>query len=103
MTLFLFNRIVDSNQPNFQSCRIPVTSKINIEYLRSELAAYSDYMVCDLLEFGFPVGFEQSQLTTSKRRNHSGAQNFGEYMDKYMVQESTYGENCWFVLNGVIR
>jgi hypothetical protein len=83
--------IVDSRLPNFQGCRIPVTSKINIGYLRSELQDYTDVVVCDLLEFGFPVGFEEFQLATSKRRNHSGARFFDEAMDKYMVQESSYG------------
>ena len=56
---------------------------MNIEYMRSLLLDYKDRIVCDLLEYGFPIGFEgdRSEILQSidkndirKYKNHKGAE-----------------------------
>ena len=39
----------------YKHCRIPLSSALNISLWRSYLVDYSDSIVCDYLEFGWPV------------------------------------------------
>ena len=45
----IHNKIRASGLYNFQDCRIPVFSRLNISYIRQKLLNYSDYQVCDFL------------------------------------------------------
>ena len=55
--LEIHKKVQDSGKYNFQHCRIRVNEKINVDYMRILLRDYQDLQVCDLLEFGFPLGF----------------------------------------------
>lgn len=46
-----------SGKHNFEHCKIPVNNKINTDYMKSMLKNYNDTLVCDLLKYGFPIGF----------------------------------------------
>ena len=48
---------------------------------------YSDYAVCDLLEFGFPLDFQGTPLDYSSRRNHKGARDHASYVSSYLTRE----------------
>ena len=77
----LFERVSASGLPNFQGCRIrvPVSRSLNIDLWRKKLGSYEDNIVCDFLEFGFPLDFDRkSQLKYDVQRNHKGAQDFPE-------------------------
>ena len=98
---FLLNahhRVLDSGKFNFQECRIPVYSKLNVDYICSWLTDFKDQALCELLEFGFPVGFNGDQSlfehTESsqfwKFRNHKGARDFPKEIDSYLLKESMY-------------
>ena len=56
------HKIIESGKFNFQECRIPIYSKLNVTYIRSWLADFKDQTLCDLLEFGFPVVFNGINL-----------------------------------------
>ena len=56
--LEIHQMVQDSGRYNFEKCRIRVNDKINVNFMRIMLKDYSDLLVCDLLEFGFPLGFE---------------------------------------------
>lgn len=45
--------------PNYSGCRIRVASHFNIDNWRQLLLDYSNVRICDLLEFGFPIGLRQ--------------------------------------------
>ena len=99
-TQFLLNahyKVKDSGVPNYIGCRIPVNHRMNIEYMRSLLIDYKDKIVCDLLEYGFPIGFEgdRSNILQSvqkkdmwRYRNHKGAEEYPNEMLAYLEKES---------------
>ena len=90
--------VTESGLYNFEGCRIPINTKLNIQYLRSMLNDYKDYKVCDFLEFGFPLGFlgddkilnniEKKNLW--KFKNHQGAEEFPVDMLSYLKKESQH-------------
>lgn len=88
--------IQNSGKYNFQQCRIRVNFKINVEFMRKMLVNYKDLLVCDLLEFGFPISFEGSteKLHTKnqfwKYKNHTGAREFPEAINAYIEKEIKY-------------
>ena len=65
----LFERIRKSNALNYQCCRIPIPyNRLNISLWRSALHDYDDQIICEFLEFGFPLDFDKSvQLHTEER------------------------------------
>ncbi|CAG2211665.1 unnamed protein product [Mytilus edulis] len=86
----IHNIVKKSGLYNFQGCKIPIYSKINILFLRSLLQNYSDAQVCDFLEYGWPVGHDGSPFRSSFSRNHSGATDFPDDIAKYLKKESSY-------------
>lgn len=84
------NLVLESGNNNFEQCRIAINDKLNFEFMRHMLADYSDKLVCDLLQYGFPLGCvrELSALDTPKRNmNHKGAREFPLELNKYFVKE----------------
>ena len=55
-------KVSESGKYNFEECRIPVYSRINVTYIRSWLTDFRDQTLCELLEFGFPFGFNGDQI-----------------------------------------
>ena len=94
--LEVHKKVQDSGKYNFQHCRIRVNEKINVEYMRIMLRDYQDLQVCDLLEFGFPLGFEGDihNLSTKDQiwqyKNHKGALEFPDHINAYISKESSH-------------
>ena len=89
--------MVNSGLPNYLGCKIPINQRMNIQYMRSLLFDYKDRVVCDLLEYGFPIGFEgdRSQVLKSvhkkdvwKFKNRKGAEEYPSEMLAYLKKES---------------
>ena len=80
-----------SGIPNFQGCRIPVFSRINIEYLRHAGASHSDQEILELLEFGFPISHQGENLERTFCKNHRGARDFPHEIDDYLTKEIQKG------------
>ena len=55
--ILLHNQVFLSGRYNFEGCRIPLKSNLNIDYFRCMLYGYKDEAICDFLEFGFPLGY----------------------------------------------
>ena len=66
----LFEHIHASGVPNFQCCRIPLPTKFNMPLWHEKLRNYEDRIVCEFLEFGFPIDFQGTKLSFNERRNH---------------------------------
>ena len=89
-------KVKQSGKPNFLGCRIKVNNRMNIDYMRSLLKDYKDKDICDLLEFGFPLGCRENEILLKdiqkkdrlKYRNHKGADDFPEEMLLYLEKES---------------
>jgi hypothetical protein len=83
--------IFESGKPNFMGCRIPLYSNLNIPLWRSLLRDYEDDQLVELLEFGFPLGYNKKELPVSVIKNHSGAINFESSVDDYIRKELSVG------------
>lgn len=89
--LLLTEKVFDSGVPNYLGLRLPVLSNFNFEFLRSRLIDYHDYAFCDLLEFGCPIGYNSHFPPETDLRNHMGAQQFSEHVDKFVLKEVSLG------------
>ena len=56
------NKVVSSGYHNYDGCRIPVKSGINVDFFRKNLLDYDDRIIRELLEFDTLVGFESNIL-----------------------------------------
>ena len=85
----LFEHVHASGQPNFRSCRIRVCQEtLNLPLWRKKLEGYKDKIVCDLLEFGFPLDFDRERSVSSNiDRNHKGARDYPQFIDSYFEKE----------------
>ena len=96
---FLLNthvKVKDSGIPNYLGCKIPINDQMNIQFMKSMLIDYKDEKICDLLEFGFPLGFlgERSKILKNvtkkdiwKFKNHKGAERYPGEMLSYLQKE----------------
>ena len=90
--------VTDSGLYNFEYCRIPINTNLNIPYLRSMLFDYKDDKICDFLEFGFPLGYlgddkilnNVDKKNLWKFKNHQGAEEFPVDMLSYLKKESQH-------------
>ncbi|MES9880278.1 MAG: reverse transcriptase domain-containing protein [Sedimenticola sp.] len=86
--LHVHEKVLDSGKYNFEGCRIRVNDKLNFEFLRHMLMGYPDKEVCDLLEFGFPLGCIGDTSTSLKiPKNHKGARQFPLELESYFIKE----------------
>ena len=89
--------VQNSGKYNYIGSRIRVNNKINVDFMRTMLRNYNDQQVCDLLEFGFPIGFQGSSQNLHikdeiwKYKNHTGATEFPEHINSYIKKESQHG------------
>ena len=44
-------KVKESGLYNFQGCRIPINTKLNMSDLRTNLSDYKDQQICDFLDF----------------------------------------------------
>ena len=79
--------IRNSGLPNFLQCRIPVTSKLNVDSWRFHLADYWDQQLLDLLEYGFPIDFDRSYPLMSTLVNHTSALQNDTHVSNYFQEE----------------
>ena len=86
----IHNKIKGFGLYNFQNCRIPVFSRLNVSYIRQKLVNYSNYQVCDFLEYGWPVVHNGISIRSSSCRNHTGATDFPEQITRYLIKEASY-------------
>ena len=56
----LHNRVYSLGVPNFLSACVVVPTPFNFSLWCSVLLEYLDLVVCEFLEFGWPVGFDYS-------------------------------------------
>ena len=94
--LDVHDKVKTSGKYNFEGCKIRINNHMNMLYLRNLLADYKDQQLCDLLEFGFPIGYkgdnsvlkEVNSKSIWKYRNHKGAEEFPQEMLSYLEKES---------------
>ena len=65
--------VAQTGQPNYLVARVPVPSTLHFSTWRELLQDYEDSLVCDFLEFGWPVGFMPTTLPVFDFRTHRDA------------------------------
>jgi hypothetical protein len=92
--VFIHEKVRQSGLYNYEGCKIQVNDKINTEFMRRMLGTdYRDLLVCDLLKYGFPIGFIDKgfhfdHLDSWKYKNHSGANDYPNDINNYLGKES---------------
>ena len=94
--IYMHDRVCLSGKYNFEGCRFPLNTNLNIDYFRFMLDGYSDFEICDFLEFGFPIGYfgkvQQQEFTSLQFvKNHKGAKDFPSEIQKYLNKELQNG------------
>lgn len=83
--------VASSGQPNYVSVRLPVPSRLNKEVWRALLRDYHDNVICEFLEFGWPLGYSLHTLPVFDLCTHHGALNFPVAVADYLHGEPLLG------------
>ena len=83
--------VFSSGQFNYTGLRIPVPSRQNIPVWRALLQDYEDSVICDFLEFGWPLGYTNQTLPVFDLRTHRGALDFPSAVQDYTSNEILLG------------
>ena len=89
----LSNLVYESKTNNYNGCRAPVPSFINVNYLNQELCDYTDKQIIEFLTYGWPIYFTGSEPSTCQNliKNHKGATEFENQIDAYIKREIETG------------
>ena len=68
-----------------------VFPRLNIPVWRALLQDYEDSVICDFLEFGWPLGYTNQTLPVFDLRIHRGALNFPSAVQEYLSSEISLG------------
>ncbi len=80
----IYDKVRLSGMANFQSARISVPSGLHIHVWRIKLKDYPDDRLVDFLEYGWPVGYQMSNIPAQNVKNHSSALQYSEHVKKFI-------------------
>ncbi|KAL9976795.1 hypothetical protein ACROYT_G014129 [Oculina patagonica] len=91
--LALHEEVYRSGLPNYSSCRCSVLTNLNIPAWRECLQNYPDRIVCDYLQYGWPVNYDYARFNfpVSDQRTHKGALDFPDAVTRYLDSEIACG------------
>ena len=84
-------RVRSTGLPNYLGLRVSVPSALHVPHWRECLRDYPDRIICDYLQFGWPVGFVRDSLPVFDIRTHRGALNFPDMVCDYLAKELRLG------------
>lgn len=87
----MYRSVALTGEPNYRVARIPVFSALNIAKWRELLQHYPDNVICDFLEFGWPIGYMSDTLPIFDLRTHRGALTFPDHVNTYLSEEVQLG------------
>ena len=76
-----------SGVPNFAGARLSLPTSLNISAWQRRLINYQDNIICNFLEFGWPVGYTKQTLPVTQVRNHNSALQFPDAVMDYINTE----------------
>jgi hypothetical protein len=83
----IYSSVARSGKHNYQSARIPLPHDLHISVWRSYLNQYHDYVICDFLEFGWPMNYIANKPPTPSHTNHASACAYPADVDNYIKTE----------------
>ena len=83
-----FEEVHASGLPNFQRCKMTV-SELNMKVWRERLVQYEDKVICEYLQYGFPLDFNREKELKYEEviKNHKGARDYPVFIAKYLKKE----------------
>ena len=88
--LNIYRAVAAAETFNFCGARIPVPTNLNIPAWRKHTQGYHDAAVVDLLEFGFPIGYE-GPIPHATKKNHSSAVQHPTHVQAFLDKEVSKG------------
>ena len=88
--LYIYTLVQPTGLPNYLSARIPLPHALNMPVWRQLLCHYSDSLLCDFLEFGWPINYSRSHWPVLCLQNHASALAYPQQIQDYMAQEVSH-------------
>ena len=76
---------------NFQGARIPLQTSLKIVTWLQRLDDYHDKVICDFLQYGWPVNYTSSDIPLYSYDNHPSAYKYGTVVNDYINSEIQFG------------
>ena len=77
--------------PNRWGARIPIKPNWNLQLFENLLQGYTDIEIIEWMKYGWPIGrLPTLQPPDITFKNHKGATDYPEALDKYVVKESSH-------------
>lgn len=86
----VYSTIKDTNLPNYLGAKIRVPSCLNIQQWRVVLSDYHDRDLCDLLDYGWPVGYLKDTPPSAVRSNHPSAEAGARHIQDFINKEKSF-------------
>ena len=87
----IYDTVRSSGKYNYQQSRIPLPQPLHISAWRKRLHAYHDNIICDYLEFGWPIGFISDTRPLTIQSNHASAYSYPDHIHHYVNTELQHG------------
>ena len=87
----LCHKVANTKVPNYMGARIPIVSQLNIPFWRQQLVDYWDSQLLDLLQYGFPLGYNRHCKLKNDMTNHKSAVDFPDDVQAYIDEERRHG------------
>ena len=73
--------------PNAFSFRVPIPSRLHLDTWHHLLSDFSDNVICEFLEFGWPINYTSPNLPTPVSHNHPSACNHPDDVRQFIAKE----------------
>lgn len=85
--LDVYQKIKKAKAPNFVTARVPIPSGLHIKEWRKRLTNYHDNVLCEYLQFGWPLGFHNTLPPQSVNVNHPSANEHLHHVRDFIEKE----------------
>ena len=85
--MLIYDAVQSSQLPNFMHCRLPLPTATNIPTWRAWLEDYHDNIICDYMEFSWPIGYMADDLPQTVSQNHTSSIAYPHHVDHFLAVE----------------
>ena len=87
----IFDKVMTTEKYNFQSANIRVPSGLNIKAWEDYLSNYTDHVIVDYLQYGWPISFDRMCPSITTERAHPSGRDHPKSVDFYIETELSHG------------
>ena len=87
----IYRAVTSVGLPNFRGAKIPVPSNIRTDVWRQHIHNCSDAQLPDMLQYGFPAGYQLDEHPTTRLANHSSSLANPTHVLHYLQTETGHG------------